>query len=121
MPYNIIVNIDKKIVFNVRSKLENRVKDCEERMIPLNTKLKEILIAIPWRVRFIFFIQSGTTWKNNLSLEFQKVVSQCRWPAGCWYPGYAGNLWKPSVAEGGINYLVSKLLRPTNSVPVLGV
>ena len=75
MPYNIIVNIDKKIVFNVRSKLENRVKDCEKRMIPLNRKLKEILIAITWRDRFIFFIQSGATWKNNLSPEFQKVVS----------------------------------------------
>lgn len=64
-----------KNVVHVRSKLENRVKDCEERMIPLNAKLKEILIAIPWRDRFIFFIQSGTTWKNNLSPEFQKVVS----------------------------------------------
>ena len=63
-------------VVYVRSKPENRIKDSEERTIPINRKLREILLSLPRRDRFVFLTPSGTTWKNNLYREFQKVVRE---------------------------------------------
>lgn len=68
------VDLGKNIVY-VRTKAENRVKDCEERAIPLNTKLREILLALPRQDRFIFLTRSGVPWRNNLYREFQKIVA----------------------------------------------
>ncbi|MBI5327163.1 MAG: site-specific integrase [Deltaproteobacteria bacterium] len=67
------VDFDKGIVL-VRSKPENRVKDCEERIIPLNQKLKDVLIGLPRNGRFVFPTKSGVPWKNNFHRELQKVV-----------------------------------------------
>ena len=67
------VDLDKNAVY-VRTKPENRVKDCEERVIPLNSKLKGILANLKRQGRFIFYNRAGSTWKNNLYREFQKAV-----------------------------------------------
>ncbi len=67
------VDLDKNSVY-VRTKPENRVKDCEERVVPLNSKIRGVLAELPRNGRFVFTNPSGSVWKNNLYREFQKAV-----------------------------------------------
>lgn len=67
------VDLERSII-NIRSKPENRIKDCEERSIPTNGKLREILRRLPRNGRFVFPTPSGVPWKNNLYREFKKVA-----------------------------------------------
>lgn len=67
------VDFDRNVV-NVRSKPENKIKDCEERSIPINGKLRNILRGLPKENRFVFPTPSGVPWKNNLYREFKKVA-----------------------------------------------
>src|SRR3989304_515202 len=71
------VDFDRNVII-IRSKPENKIKDCEERSIPINSKLKEILRDLPKRNRWVFPTPSGVPWKNNIYREFMKVAEDSR-------------------------------------------
>lgn len=71
------VNLNRNVI-SIRSKLENKIKDCEERNIPINSKLREILKELPRTSRFVFPTPSGVPWKNNLYREFMKVAEDAK-------------------------------------------
>jgi integrase len=65
-----------RMVISVRSKPENRIKDCEERNVPMSEKLKTVLTGLSKSERFVFVTPSGVPWKNNLYRETQKVFKE---------------------------------------------
>ncbi|MBI3815669.1 MAG: site-specific integrase [Nitrospinae bacterium] len=57
----------------VQSKPENLIKDHQERKIPLNNKLREILTAIKPGNRWLFETKEGTPRINNLNREIKRI------------------------------------------------
>ncbi len=63
----------------VRSKPENRIKDHQERIIPLNSKLKEILLKHIKRnppQKWLFETKDGRPRVNNLNRELKEIAKQ---------------------------------------------
>ncbi len=60
----------------VRSKPENPIKDHQERIIPLNSKLKEILLKHKPGKKWFFETQGGRPRINNLNRELKLIAEQ---------------------------------------------
>ncbi len=66
------INFKEGYVY-VQSKPENLIKDHQERKIPLNNKLREILTGIKPGNRWLFETKEGTSRVNNLNREIKRI------------------------------------------------
>lgn len=57
----------------VQSKPENLIKDHQERKIPLNKKLREILSTVKPGKKYLFETKEGTPRVNNLNREIKRI------------------------------------------------
>lgn len=58
----------------VRSKAENKIKDHQERQIPLNSKLKKILLRVKPEGRWLFFKGNAATKHRKLNRQIVRVA-----------------------------------------------
>ncbi len=66
------VNYEENFVY-VRSKEEHRIKDKQERKIPLNKKLREILKRLDHKGKYLFCTKDGRPRINNVNREIKRV------------------------------------------------
>ena len=64
----------KQEVILVRSKPENPIKDHQERKVPLNRKLKDILQSLNHSGKWLFVTKLGTPRKNNVNRKLKRIA-----------------------------------------------